>query len=361
MFIQLKEKHHADGRTTCKQLRATLPSRLPDADVLLPRAGHLDAGAQLRARRAHRRADRRAARQRREGLRRSPSSIARAHRGTSRGAVDVHLAQVVEPAGAPRRRRPADGEPAGHHASATWRTTCSCRSARARRSRRTSGSTSKGVQYLVAVQTPQYRGRLDRRAEQTPDHLPGAAASRSSSPTWRRSRATRRPVNITHYNVRSHLRRAGQRGRDRPRLGRRRGREGSWTSAKQSLPRGTTIVDQRPGREHERRASAACRYGLIFAIVLVYLLMVVNFQSWLDPLIILMALPGALAGIVWMLFLTQHDAVACPRSWGRSCASASPPSNSILVVTFANDQRKDGRRRAPRRARSRASRASARC
>ena len=49
-------------------------------------------------------------------------------------------------------------------------------------------------------------------------------------------------------------------------------------------------------------------YGLIFAVVLVYLLMVVNFQSWLDPLVILMALPGAIAGIAWMLFLSQHDA-----------------------------------------------------
>ena len=55
------------------------------------------------------------------------------------------------------------------------------------------------------------------------------------------------------------------------------------------------------------------RSGLVFAILLVYLLMVVNFQSWLDPFIILMALPGALAGIVWILFLTRHHAVACRR------------------------------------------------
>ena len=54
-------------------------------------------------------------------------------------------------------------------------------------------------------------------------------------------------------------------------------------------------------------------YGIIAAIVLVYLLMVVNFQSWIDPLIILMALPGALAGIVWMLFATRTTLSACRR------------------------------------------------
>ena len=88
-------------------------------------------------------------------------------------------------------------------------------------------------------------------------------------------------------------------------------------------------------------------YGLIFAIVLVYLLMVVNFQSWLDPLVILMALPGALAGIVWMLFLHAHDAQRAWRSWARSCASAWPrrtasswsrsPTTSASTATMPRD------------------------
>jgi multidrug efflux pump subunit AcrB len=83
-------------------------------------------------------------------------------------------------------------------------------------------------------------------------------------------------------------------------------------------------------------------YGLVFAVVLVYLLMVVNFQSWLDPFVILMALPGAIAGIVWMLFLT-HTTLSVPALMGSIMCVGVATANSILVVTFANDQRKVGR------------------
>jgi multidrug efflux pump subunit AcrB len=83
-------------------------------------------------------------------------------------------------------------------------------------------------------------------------------------------------------------------------------------------------------------------YGLIFSVVLVYLLMVVNFQSWLDPLVILMALPGAIAGIVWMLFLS-HTTLSVPALMGSIMCVGVATANSILVVTFANDQRKVGR------------------
>jgi len=76
--------------------------------------------------------------------------------------------------------------------------------------------------------------------------------------------------------------------------------------------------------------------------VLVYLLMVVNFQSWLDPLVILMALPGALAGIAWMLFLSRTT-LSVPALMGAIMCVGVATANSILVVTFANDQRKVGR------------------
>lgn len=81
--------------------------------------------------------------------------------------------------------------------------------------------------------------------------------------------------------------------------------------------------------------------GILFAIVLVYLLMVVNFQSWLDPFIIIMALTGALAGIVWMLFLTRTT-LSVPSLMGAIMSVGVATANSILVVTFANDQRKEG-------------------
>src|SRR5215208_5707814 len=80
--------------------------------------------------------------------------------------------------------------------------------------------------------------------------------------------------------------------------------------------------------------------GLVFAILLVYLLMVINFQSWIDPLIILMALPGAVAGILWMLWATQST-ISVPALMGSIMAVGVATANSILMVTFANDQRKD--------------------
>jgi len=71
------------------------------------------------------------------------------------------------------------------------------------------------------------------------------------------------------------------------------------------------------------------------------LLMVVNFQSWLDPVVILSALPGALAGIVWMLFTTRTT-LSVPALMGAIMSIGVATSNSILMVTFANDQRKEG-------------------
>lgn len=81
--------------------------------------------------------------------------------------------------------------------------------------------------------------------------------------------------------------------------------------------------------------------GMIFAVLLVYLLMVVNFQSWLDPFIILMALPGAACGILWMLFLTGTT-FNVPSLMGAIMTVGVATANSILMVTFANDQRSLG-------------------
>ena len=83
-------------------------------------------------------------------------------------------------------------------------------------------------------------------------------------------------------------------------------------------------------------------FGVLFAILLVYLLMVVNFQSWLDPFIILTALPGAFAGILWMLFATQTT-INVPSLMGAIMAIGVATANSILLVTFANDERAEGK------------------
>ena len=81
--------------------------------------------------------------------------------------------------------------------------------------------------------------------------------------------------------------------------------------------------------------------GIVFAAILVYLLMVVNFQSWVDPFIIITALPGALVGIVWMLFVTQTT-FSVPSLMGAIMSVGVATANSILLVTFANDRRKEG-------------------
>ena len=77
-------------------------------------------------------------------------------------------------------------------------------------------------------------------------------------------------------------------------------------------------------------------YGLIFAVALVYLLMVINFQSWLDPLIILMALPGAISGILWMLY-ASGTTINVPSLMGAIMSLGVAAANSVLVVTFARN------------------------
>jgi multidrug efflux pump subunit AcrB len=110
--------------------------------------------------------------------------------------------------------------------------------------------------------------------------------------------------------------------------------------AEKKLPRGTTI-DLRGQVTTMESSFYRLGLGMAFAVILVYLLMAVNFQSWLDPFIILMALPGALAGIVWMLFLTQTT-FSVPSLMGSIMCIGVATANSILMVVFANDQREEG-------------------
>jgi multidrug efflux pump subunit AcrB len=196
----------------------------------------------------------------------------------------------------------------------------------------------RGIQYLVAVQTPQREVDSIDALNTTPISTGGGAPQLLSN-VASLSR-TEGPVNITHYNVaRTFDVQANVDGSDL----------GTVSSAiqkvvaglKPSFPRGTTVHIK--GQVESMESSfRGLGYGLVFAIVLVYLLMVVNFQSWLDPLVILMALPGALAGIAWMLFLS-HTTLSVPALMGSIMCVGVATANSILVVTFANDQRVVGR------------------
>jgi multidrug efflux pump subunit AcrB len=104
------------------------------------------------------------------------------------------------------------------------------------------------------------------------------------------------------------------------------------------LPRGTTL-ELRGQYDTMRSSFFRLGLGMVVAVILVYLLMCVNFQSWLDPFIILTALPGALAGILWMLFVTGTT-LNVPSLMGAIMCIGVATANSILMVTFANDERK---------------------
>ncbi|MDQ2711904.1 MAG: efflux RND transporter permease subunit, partial [Acidobacteriota bacterium] len=108
---------------------------------------------------------------------------------------------------------------------------------------------------------------------------------------------------------------------------------------RKSLPRGSRIVVR--GQVDTMRSSfTGLIAGLLFSIILVYMLIVINFQSWLDPFIIISALPAALAGIVWFLFLT-HTTISVPALTGSIMCMGVATANSILVVSFAKEQLPD--------------------
>jgi multidrug efflux pump subunit AcrB len=107
-------------------------------------------------------------------------------------------------------------------------------------------------------------------------------------------------------------------------------------ASQHDLPRGTQVFVR--GQVQTMNASfTGLLVGLVGAIVLVYLLMVVNFQSWLDPFIIITALPAALAGIVWMLFLT-HTTVSVPALTGAIMCMGVATANSVLIVSYARER-----------------------
>ncbi len=197
----------------------------------------------------------------------------------------------------------------------------------------------RGVQYSVAVQTPQYAissiadlgaTPLSSAGETTPQLLQNVATI---------SRTTG-PANVTHFNaLRTYDVQANVDGTDLGSVS--AGVEKIVAEMKKELPRGAQVKIK--GQVESMESSfRGLGYGILFSVVLVYLLMVMNFQSWLDPFVILMALPGAIAGIAWMLFLT-HTTISVPALMGSIMCVGVATANSILVVTFANGQRTVGR------------------
>jgi multidrug efflux pump subunit AcrB len=195
----------------------------------------------------------------------------------------------------------------------------------------------RGVQYVVSVQTPQYKIDSVEALKATPISTGGGTPQTlgNVATVTRTSGA----VNVTHFNVaRTFDVQANVEGTD---LGSVIDRLQPVIAAMQKqAPPGTRIVMKGQAESMDSSFSGLAN-GLVFAIMLVYLLMVVFFQSWLDPFIILMALPGALAGIVWILFLTGTT-LSVPALVGSIMCVGVATANAILVVAFANEQRERG-------------------
>ena len=191
-----------------------------------------------------------------------------------------------------------------------------------------------GVSYQVAAQTPQYR----LNSLQTLAGIPVTGASGAVPQLLGNlasvSRGTEQAV-VSHYNIQPVIDVYGDvDGRDLG--GVARSFEKIVQAAEKKLPRGSTI-NVRGQVETMNSSFLGLGFGLLFAIVLVYLLIVINFQSWSDPFIIITALPGALCGIVWMLFLTRTT-LNVPSLMGAVMSIGVATANSILVVTFAKER-----------------------
>ncbi|KAF1040554.1 MAG: Cobalt-zinc-cadmium resistance protein CzcA [Burkholderia lata] len=197
-----------------------------------------------------------------------------------------------------------------------------------------------GVQYPLQIQTPQY-------SISSVDDLLGtpiSASGRTGTPLQLlgnlvQVRSTANPAVITHYNIRPAIDvYVSVEGRD---LGAVAGKIDRIVSdARATLPRGTELT-MRGQVETMRTSYIGLGAGVAMAIVLVYLLIVVNFQSWLDPLIIISAMPAALAGIVWMLFITGTH-LSVPALTGAIMTVGVATANSILVVSFARQRLEAG-------------------
>jgi multidrug efflux pump subunit AcrB len=197
-----------------------------------------------------------------------------------------------------------------------------------------------GVSYNLATQTPQYRIQSISDIENIPITAAGATPPGMTTRPGILAdvasiRRTSEMATVSHYDIRRVVdiygavqdRDLGSVGRDVSRI---------VEASRKLLPRGSFIT-VRGQVETMRTAYIGLLAGLAFAIVLVYLLIVVNFQSWLDPFIIVTALPAALAGIVVFLFLTGTT-LSVPALMGAIMSVGVATANSILVVAFAKGQ-----------------------
>jgi CzcA family heavy metal efflux pump len=197
-----------------------------------------------------------------------------------------------------------------------------------------------GVTYNVATQTPQYRITKPQDLENIPvANATTAPVQQIMSGLTTVTRGAEMAV-VTHYNIQDAIDiYGGVEGRDLG--GVARDMQAIIDQNRKDLPAGSQLVVR--GQIQTMNASfIGLLAGLGFSIVLVYLLIVVNFQSWLDPFIILMALPAALAGIVWFLFITGTT-ISVPALTGAIMCMGVATANSILLISFSKARLETGK------------------
>jgi len=191
-----------------------------------------------------------------------------------------------------------------------------------------------GVSYNMTAQTPEYQMDSLEALQNLPVTNSASGASQVLGGVAHFSRSAGNSV-ITHYNILPTMDLfATTQGRDL----------GSVSQDVQKvidanvkyLPRGATVT-LRGQVQTMNTAFSGLFYGLLAAVVLIYLLIVVNFQSWIDPFVIITALPAALAGIVWMLFATGTT-LSVPALTGAIMCMGVATANSILVIAFARER-----------------------
>ncbi len=196
-----------------------------------------------------------------------------------------------------------------------------------------------GVSYSIATQTPQYRVDSLQDLENIPVTGPSGAPAGILASLASIHRGAGLAV-VSHYDIQPLIDIYGSvQGRDLGGVARDLNK--ILQDSKKELPRGSQLIVR--GQIQTMISSyEGLLGGLVFSIVLVYLLIVVNFQSWLDPFIIISALPAALAGIVWFLFITRTT-LSVPALTGSIMCVGVATANSILVVSFAKEQLAEGK------------------
>ena len=202
-----------------------------------------------------------------------------------------------------------------------------------------------GTQYNVVSQTPQFRLSSlndlgNTPLSQTVGTTPAAGGTSQVLSNVATTRRTVAPAVVSHYNAQVAFDIFGSvQGTDLGFVAAQFNRV--IEESKKDLPKGSQI-HLKGQVETMQQSFRGLLLGLVGAIVLVYMLIVVNFQSLLDPLIIITALPAALAGIVWMLFLT-HTTVSVPALTGAIMCMGVATANSVLVISFAREQMTEGK------------------